>query len=129
MKTFIIAMCLFSVLCAFVFSGAYYISNICEELEELSRNLPSPADELSEIFDDDFDIYFGELSNTWQKYRPFIRFATGHSESEAVDDLLDDIRARHAYGDYAGYVSAKRLLSSSFERIKNNEELSGDCIF
>ncbi len=129
MKTFITALCVLVIISVGVTMSAMHISTACDELEELAEALPGSTNDGVPNNYAEFNDTLAQFNQIWQEHRKIMRFTVGHSETEIIDDALDDMIVRYTYGDDAGYMSARRKLIASIERICETEKCSADGIF
>ncbi len=125
MKTFIIAACIFSVMLVSVIFSSWRSVSVSEELLSLAEELPESIDGTQGIFSDVIDRF----NEKWMSERLFIHFVIGHTENQAIEDSLDELTERYKSGDQPGYMSARKRLISSIDRIINTESLSIDTVF
>ena len=123
MKSFIVALAVFVSIAVFVTFSAITVSDGCGAMLKTVEKLPESVD------DERFGSAYGEIADEWGELRASVRYFVGHTESDTVDDALDDIKARHDNGDASGYCAARLKLISALVRIKDSEEFKADTLF
>lgn len=116
MKAFVISLCVFVLVLAVSVFAAIYTVSAC-------RVLAAAIPAISETADP------AEFRSLWQKKRPFIRYTVGHTESELVDDALDEWSARYEDGSESDIRAAIEKLSAALERIRRSESFTADTLF
>ena len=125
MKAFIVALCVFFLIMGFVVFCAITLTDGCDRLVSLAVGFPEVLSENGR----DFSHAYNSFTDFWDEERGSVRFFVGHTEADAVDDALDDMKSRADTGDSAGYLSARSKLISSIERIRMSEQLKADALF
>lgn len=123
MKAFIIALAVLILITAFVLFCSFYLTkNVGELITEASR-LPLVLDR------DDFYSVYSSFDDKWLKIRDSLRYFAGHTESDRIEDALDDLLSRYETDDLSGYVSARKRLISELERVRKAEKITCDSLF
>lgn len=123
MKAFITALAVFFAVTGFVVFASIHLSDSADELIDIAESLPKSSEEGG------FDAVFSDLYVRWCDERGAIRYFIGHTESDAIEDTLDDLETRFHRGDEAGYASARKRLLSQLDRIRSDESFSCDSLF
>ena len=125
MRAFIVALCVFFLITGFVAICAISLTDGCDRLVTLAYGFPEDVSENGR----DFSLAYDSFTDFWAQERGTVRLFVGHTEADAVDDALDDLKSRADTGDGAGYLSARAKLISSIERIRMSEQFTADALF
>ncbi len=119
MKAFIAGIITLSILIGAVIANGIFIS---QRTDELLRELSLLSEDVKNADSIDF-------SREWDTWRPFISLTV---HREAVDDIDDTLELMELYigtENSAGYLSSKKKLHCTIERLRKTESFSLSRIF
>ena len=125
MKTFILALCVFLAIVAFVTISAIFAVREANDMKSLAAQFPQTLSDDS----DDFETTLHEFKDKFVSQRTFIHLLIGESEEDSVEYALTDLEVAQKSGDIFGYASARSRLISAIERIIEAESLSFESVF
>ena len=125
MKTFILALCVFLAILAFVTISAISVESIANDLKSLAERFPQTLSDDT----DDFETTLHEFKDKFISQRTFIHLLIGESEEDSLEYALLELEARQKSGDPAGYASARSRLISAIDKIIGYESLSLYTVF
>lgn len=98
----------------------------CIYIESSAAKLTDALDRLPAVTDG-ADIT--ELSSRWSKCKNIISLSVNHSETDDIDDSIEQLRAHISAGNDSAYISTLTSLRCQLERLAESEKISADRIF
>lgn len=124
MKAFLTALTVFFLITGFVVFCALSLTSGCDMLVSAAESLPEKVGTGRE-----FENAYLKISRDWYELRGPVRYFVGHTDADAVEDALADMKSRNDTNDQAGYSSARQKLISSLIRIRATESFTADSLF
>lgn len=119
MKAFIAGIITFSLLISAVIANAFLIINKTDEL----------LFELDALSDDATVADVSTFIKKWESSRLWIALTVHRENVDNIDDTLDQLILFRKIGNSEGYLSAKKKLHCTVERLRKTESFSLSRIF
>ena len=114
MKTFIGALCIFSILVALVLTNSFYVKNTLKNISELATELET-SDSKKEK-DDIIDI--------WNNNRTLLSLSIEADELERMNDLIQSLESADSTNNLAEFQKYCRLISELALELLGYEQIS-----
>ena len=115
MKTFVISITIFIILCTFVTFNAKYVCVRADMLIEKTKNLPKEPD----------SALSGEIINLWFEYKEVFNITVNHTVTDQIEIVLCNLQNA---SDEKSLANARDTVLILLEDMKNSSSLSLDRI-
>ena len=120
MRSFIIALILFSILLICIIFNSIYVTKTCDTISELCLSVQRNEDRQSSL---------SKILDIWKKSKPILEFSIRISETERMSDLIESLNSSVSSQNEAEIQKYCILISDHAKDIAQYERISLSGIF
>lgn len=109
---------------AIIATNIVYVNNTCDMIYGKALEIDE-----SEIYNEKTLKSITELSDTWERNRPFVEMSISHPNANRISELIASVRSYYESHDFSEFKNAKALLVSALSDLCHLDRFNIGNIF